>query len=207
MSIAAIVLAAGASTRMGTPKPLLSWGEQSLLSWELEQLQDSLVHDIVIVTGAHADNVRRSLDDTVRQFCVFNARWAQGRSTSLAAGAGALLSATKERPEIVLVQNVDQPTRWTIINRLIEELRTSDALVAQPLYRGVAGHPVAVHGSLLEELAATNESELGLRAVLDRHSPHQFEMDNEPLVRIDLDTQETLKNGRLLCGVDASAER
>ena len=52
MTVAAILLAAGASRRMGQPKPLLHWGQTTLLAWELEELMGSVVDDIVVVTGA-----------------------------------------------------------------------------------------------------------------------------------------------------------
>ena len=62
MTVAAIILAAGASRRMGRSKPLLPWGEQTLLGWELDELMRSCVDDIVVVLGARAEAVRRELD-------------------------------------------------------------------------------------------------------------------------------------------------
>lgn len=200
MTVAAIVLAAGASRRMGSPKPLLPWGGTTLLRWELDQLLLSCVDEIVVVTGSHADEVRRSLDDGSR-YCVFNARWAQGRATSLARGATELLAPDREPPEAVVVVNVDQPTRHDIVDRLVEELRSSGAEVVQPSYGGKGGHPVVLAGSLLGELAEVNEATLGLRAVLDRHPPRTVAMDGEPVVRLDLDTPETLDEARRLLGV------
>ena len=201
MSVAALVLAAGASSRMGSPKPLLPWGDASLLGWEIEELGHSQIEGIVVVTGAYADDVRRALPAGQRMHCVFNARWAQGRSTSLAAGATALLSPSRRRPEAVVIQNVDQPTRADIIDRLVDELRSTGAEAVQPSYLGLRGHPVVVAGELLKELAAATEEELGLRSVLRRHPPLELAMDDEPIVRIDLDTPDTLAEGRRLCGV------
>lgn len=201
MSVAAIVLAAGASTRMGSPKPLLPWGDGSLLAWEIDALRRSTVDEIVVVTGAFADDVRRALPPGARRHCVFNPRWAQGRSTSLATGAGALLAPSRARPSAIVIQNVDQPTRADIIDRLVDELRGAGAEAVQPSLRGTRGHPVVVDGSLLEELAGANEADLGLRAILQRHPPLHVPMDDEPIVRIDLDTPDTLSEGRRLCGV------
>ena len=124
MTIAAILLAAGASRRMGQPKPLLAWGDETLIEFEYGQLAASLVDDIVIVCGNRMEYVRRTLGDAARHI-VFNPRWPQGRSTSLAAGAAALLRRTVEegapRPDAIVIQNVDQPTRAAIIDRLIME--------------------------------------------------------------------------------------
>ena len=200
MTVAAIVLAAGASTRMGSPKPLLRWGEQTLIAWEVDELRRSCVDDIVVVTGARADDIRRSLADSARH-CVFNPRWSQGRASSLACGAIALLAPSLPRPEAVVIQNVDQPTRAEIVDRLVDELRESGADVVQPSYQGQAGHPVVVAGSLLDELAQATEQQLGLRGVLESHPPRRLAMDGEPVVRVDLDTPEALSEGRRLFGV------
>ena len=205
MTVAAIVLAAGASTRMGSPKPLLAWGEQTLLAFEVDELRRSCVDDIVVVTGARADEVRRSLADSARH-CVFNPRWSQGRATSLACGATALLAPSLPRPEAVVIQNVDQPTRAEIVDRLVDELRASGAGVVQPSYEGQAGHPVVVAGALLEELAQASEQRLGLRGVLEGHPPRRIGMDGEPIVRVDLDTPEALSAGRRLSGVRDPAQ-
>lgn len=217
MNAAAIVLAAGASRRMGSPKPLLPWGDRTLLAWELAELRRSCVGDgIVVVTGAHADAVRRSLGEW-GGYCVFNPRWAQGRATSLVAGAQAFLKMARprtpgspadiapSRPDVIVVQNADQPTRADIVDRLAEELRASGAEAVQPSHRGARGHPVALDGALLEELAAASEEELGLRSVLRRHPPRRLPMDDEPIVRLDLDTPDALAEGRRLCGVPAPA--
>ena len=200
MTVAAIVLAAGASRRMGQPKPLLPWGDGTLLAWELDELMRSCVDDIVVVTGAHADDVRRSLGDGAR-YCVFNPRWAQGRAGSLACGAQALAGGARPAPEAVVIQNVDQPTRHDIIDRLVDQLRSSGVDAVQPTHRGETGHPVVVAGALLPELAAAHEESLGLRGVLERHPPALLAMDDEPVVRLDLDTPDVLDEGRRLLGV------
>ena len=135
MIAAAIVLAAGASTRMGRPKPLLPWGNSTLLAWELKELLHSCVGDIVVVTGAHADEVRGSLGDCAR-YCTFNPLWALGRAGSLACGAHTLLHYGQTPLEAIMVQNVDQPTRHDIIDRLFEEIHSSGAEAVQPSYRG-----------------------------------------------------------------------
>jgi molybdenum cofactor cytidylyltransferase len=204
MSVAAIILAAGASRRMGEPKPLLPWGGKTLLAWELDELLRSCVDDIVVVTGNRADLVRRALGDGAR-YCVFNARWAQGRATSLAAGARALIAGGRAAPEAVVIQNVDQPTRATIIDALVAELRSSRAEAVQPSYRGKAGHPVVVAGSLIPDLIAAREQTEGLRGVLQAHPARALVMDDEPLVRIDLDTPDTLDEARRLLGVAGGA--
>ena len=200
MSVAAIVLAAGASRRMGSPKPLLDWGGRPLIAWELDQLMASCVDEIVIVTGAGADEVRRALGPSAR-YCVFNPRWPHGRATSLVMGVQALLAGGRTPPEAVVLQNVDQPTRSDIIDRLVDELRRARVPAVQPQYQGHGGHPVVMSSELLGELGAVTEATLGLRGVLERHPAHRVPMDDEPVVRLDLDTPDLLPEARRLLGV------
>ena len=200
MTIAAVVLAAGASRRMGEPKALLPWAGTTLLAWEIAELMRSQVDDIVVVTGADAEEVRRNLGEAAR-YTVFNQRWPQGRATSLAKGARALTEGNRAAPEAVLVMNVDQPTRADIVDRLFDALRRGGAEAVQPSYKGKAGHPVVLRGSLLSELAAATEASLGLRGVLAAHPALLVEMDDEPVVRLDLDTPDTLDEARRLLDV------
>jgi CTP:molybdopterin cytidylyltransferase MocA len=149
--------------------------------------------------------VRRALGDAERHI-VFNPRWPQGRSTSLATGAAALLRDGHPRPDAVVVQNVDQPTRASIIDRLVDELLRGDYDVVQPSYADDAGaehggHPVVLAGRLLEDLAAVTEPTLGLRAVVDRHPAHRVPFEDEPAVRFDLDTPEVVDEARRAFGV------
>ena len=104
-----------------------------------------------------------------------------------------------------MVQNVDQPTRHDIIDRLVEELRSTGAESVQPGHRGKAGHPVVLTGSLLPELAAASDRTLGLRGVLEQHPPRRLAMDDEPVVRLDLDTPDSLDEGRRLLGVSTAS--
>jgi len=200
MTIAAILLAAGASSRMGSPKPLIPWGDQSLLEWEIEQLMASCVDEIVVVLGSHCEEVRRSLGDGVR-YCVFNQRWQLGRATSLVKGAGALLSGERPRPEATVIQNVDQPTRPEIIDRLVDELIRGRVDAVQPSYEGHGGHPVVIAGHVLPLLLQADEQTLGLRGVLTKHPPLRIPMDDEPVVALDLDTPERVPDARRLLGI------
>lgn len=205
MTVAAILLAAGASRRMGEPKPLLRWGDSTLLEWELAQLLASCVDEIVVVVGSRTDEVRRSLGEAAR-YLVFNPRWPQGRASSLATGARALMGEHMPVPEAVVIQNVDQPTRAEIIDRLVAALRTGQYEAVQPSYRGEdgvehGGHPVVVAGALLRDLAAANEEDEGLRGVLRGRRLGRVEMSDEPVVRLDLDTPETLPEARRILGV------
>lgn len=104
-------------------------------------------------------------------------------------------------PEAIVIQNVDQPTRHDIIDSLVEELRSSGVKAVQPSHQGQSGHPVVLAGSLLSDLAEAKEQTLGLRGVLERYPATQVPMNDEPVVRIDLNTPDSLEDGRRLLGV------
>jgi molybdenum cofactor cytidylyltransferase len=205
MTVAALLLAAGASRRMGSPKPLLPWGDGTLIEWEYAQLMASCVDEIVIVCGAKTEHVRRALG-AAEQHIVFNPRWPQGRATSLAAGALALLRPGREAPECVVIQNVDQPTRPSIIDRLVAARRERDLDAVQPSYEDDeraehGGHPVVVAGRLLTELARVTDATYGLRAVLQRHPPTRIPFERDPAVWIDLDTPDLVPEARRVFGI------
>jgi molybdenum cofactor cytidylyltransferase len=198
--IAAIVLAAGASRRMGRVKALLPWDGSTLLQHELATLREAGVERAVAVVGASADVIRRAVGPDAP--LVFNARWGSGRATSLARGARALLAGAP--PEAVLVQNVDQPTHVEVIARLEAELRASGADAVQPVYLDAAGvehggHPVLLAGALLPALAAAREETEGLRGVLAGRRVVRVLID-DATVGLDLDTPEAYEAARATLG-------
>lgn len=196
--IAAIVLAAGASRRMGRAKALLPWAGTTLLQHELATLRDASVDRVVIVVGAHADAIRRAVGSSAP--LVFNQRWPAGRSTSLAKGGAALLAGGPPSPDAVLVQNVDQPTHVEVIARLEAELRATGADAVQPIYLDAGGiehggHPVLLSGALLPALLEAREETEGLRGVLAGRRVERILID-DVTVAFDLDTPEAYESAR-----------
>lgn len=198
--VAAIVLAAGASSRMGRAKALLPWRDSTLLGHEIEVLREAGVDRIAVVIGMHAQQIRRAVP--VAMPFVFNPRWAQGRATSLAAGARVLKR--EPLPDAILVQNVDQPTTPEVIRCLVEALQSSGADAVQPVYRdaeGVehGGHPVLLSGALLPALIEAREATEGLRGVLAKKRIERVPID-DPTVGLDLDTREAYEAAKAALG-------
>ncbi len=186
MSLAAIILAAGESTRMGRPKPLLPWGDDTLVEWQVEQLVAAGATEVVVVLGYEADAIGRRLADAPAR-CVVNAAYREGRASSLRCGAAAL---TAPVVEAVLILGVDQPRPAWLTRLLIERWRLpGGAAVVQPRLGEHKSHPVLVNGPLLAELAAVREEDLGLRAVLERHAGETAIVAVErPELDVDLNT-------------------
>lgn len=88
--IAAVILAAGASTRMGTPKQLLQWQGRSLLRSIVETAIAADCDPIIIVLGASSDLVQAEISDLPVQV-VNNPEWRTGMGSSIRTGIQALL--------------------------------------------------------------------------------------------------------------------
>jgi CTP:molybdopterin cytidylyltransferase MocA len=127
MAIAAIVLAAGAATRYGSPK------QREFLPRVLNALRRSPVDEIVVVAGAYA------LDSDAR--VVDCPDWEQGPGVSLRCGLDALGSDI-EAAVVVLADGPDLSPR--AVTRIVETWRDSDAEVVAASYGGERGHPVVL---------------------------------------------------------------
>jgi CTP:molybdopterin cytidylyltransferase MocA len=177
--VVAFLLAAGLSSRMGEPKPLLDWHGEPLVAFHVRQLQEAGADRVIVVTGHAADAVEAALRGH-DALVVRNQDYASGRASSIRAAACALLAV----PEIIVVLNVDQPRRASTIARLIEAHRSAAAMVTVPVFESKRGHPVLFRGDLVGEMREVSEATEGLRAVSRRHAADRVE--------VPVDTDEVL---------------
>lgn len=164
MTTAAILLAAGESTRMGRLKQLLPWGGSTLVAWQVRQMLEAGVDEVIVVLGHEADRIEPALAGVPCRVVV-NEAYRQGRASSLRCGAGAV----SNDAEAVLVLSVDQPRPAWLSRGVLEAWRTTGALIVSPRFARGFGHPVLLSGSLVPELRQVADETLGLRAVIDRH--------------------------------------
>jgi molybdenum cofactor cytidylyltransferase len=161
--IAAVLLAAGESTRMRRLKQLLPWGGTTLLAWQVAQLRAAGAEDVVVVLGHAAEEIRPAVPPDTR--VVLNEAYKTGRASSLRRGA----EAVDDAAGAVLVLSVDQPRPAWLSRRLIERWRERHALIVSPRFAAGFGHPILVDGSLLPELRQVADATLGLRGLIDSH--------------------------------------
>jgi molybdenum cofactor cytidylyltransferase len=182
--IAAVLLAAGESSRMGSLKQLLPWDGRTLLEWQVAQLREAGVDDIVIVLGHEATRIAPVAAGTGARV-VINDAYREGRASSLRCGSQAI----DDGAVAVIVLSVDQPRPGWIARRLIERWRERRAPLTVPVMAGRRGHPILVDGALLQELRSVTEAGLGLREVMERHrdATDQVPIDNASL-SFDLNT-------------------
>ena len=183
--LAAILLAAGESTRMGQPKALLSWGGVPLVRHQADLLTaHPAIDQLLVVVGSLQDEVSDALKGTPARVMV-NPRFREGRATSLAAGARAL----QDIPASVLVVNVDQPLAPDLLDPFLAAWRTDPAALWRPGYKGRGGHPLIVPADVVPELAHVTEATQGLRAVVTRHRSRLRSVPVEsPLAVLNLNT-------------------
>jgi molybdenum cofactor cytidylyltransferase len=163
MTIAAILLAAGESTRMGRLKQLLPWGGTTLVAWQVGQLREAGADDVVVVLGHEAEQIRPAVPAEAR--VVVNEAYKQGRATSLRRGAEVM----PDDAEAILILSVDQPRPSWLPRSLIERWHRERAMIVSPRFARGYGHPILIDGSVLAELRQVEDETLGLRAVIDRH--------------------------------------
>ena len=193
--VAALILAAGASSRLGRPKQLLDWGGRALVRLAAETALAARLDPIVVVVGGAQAEVEAALADLPLRI-VANPDYAAGQSTSLRAGIAAL----DPSADAVVVLLGDQPfVTAAIVGRLVAEWQASQAPIVAPVYAGQRGNPVLFARAMFPELLAI-QGDQGARAVLaadpSRIHPVAFD-DPRPLADIDtLEDYERLLSHR-----------
>jgi molybdenum cofactor cytidylyltransferase len=182
--IAAVVLAAGTSSRMGRQKLLLPVGEgRPLVRLSVERVLAGGLDDAVVVLGRDADEVAAALEGVAVRTAV-NPRYAEGQSTSLRAGLDALRPGT----EAVVVALGDQPLPDPrLIGRLVAAFRETGRPVVVPRYRDGRGNPVLFAAALFDELRAVTGDQGG-RGVVSRDPGRVAEVVVDAPMPADVDT-------------------
>ena len=196
--VAAILLAAGESSRMEQPKPLLEWGGLPLLQYQIKQLCETSVTEIVVVLGHRADELLplvEGLADTPRLHTVINQEYQKGKTTSIKAGLRSLTS----NPKAVMQLSVDQPRPSRLLQQQIDAHLRGGYLISVPSHDGKRGHPPMFDASLLPELLEIFEERLGVREVMERHSDalRRVPMDSA-IVLTNLNTPEEYRSAKEL---------
>jgi len=191
--VAAIVLAAGASTRYGQPKQLLPVGLRTMLQHVVDVVLASPVDQTIVVLGHRAGeigaNVRQGLLTAADKPAdiVTNEEWEAGLSTSVQIGLRAI------RPDVqaALFVLADQPAITPeIITALLRRYQETGAPIVVPAYQGKRGNPVLFDRSLFAELMKVRDDQGG-RQLIDmyRDRIERVEVGSEGVL-VDVDTEE-----------------
>ena len=194
--VSAILTAAGESTRMGRPKPLLPWQGTTLVEYQVQSLTQAGAAEVVVVLGHESDAVAPYVKGPCSRW-VLNPDYRLGRTSSIRAG----LSAIDPDADAILLLGVDQPRTEKIVSAVIDAHARLGALITSPRYRGRGGHPLIFSASLKDELQSISEEGQGIRQVFDAHRGDVSEVEiDDSLVRLDLNTPEAYKAAKARYG-------
>jgi len=185
--IAGLILAAGESSRMGTPKATLAYRGRTFLEWIVETLRSAGIERIVVVLGHRAWEIQALVKSEAIEV-VINPDYRSGQTSSLQTGLRALAS---DDPEAFLLCLVDHPAISAgTVRGIVSAFREGDDPVVIPTYHGRRGHPVLIARRLFEELLGLTRDE-GADSVVRRYRPatRYVEVEDEGVV-IDVDNPE-----------------
>lgn len=180
-----ILLAAGESKRMGTPKQLLFYRGTSLIRHAATVAITSQCNPIIVVLGANSDRILPELNNLPVHICQ-NPDWKTGMSSSICLGIKTLMTIQSDIAAVI-VALADQPLiTATVYNQLIERyLKTKQKAVAS-IYADTIGVPALFDRLLFPELLQTKHQG-GAKQLLNKYSNRAFNL-NVPEAAMDIDT-------------------
>lgn len=185
--IAIIILAAGASTRMGTPKQLLFYQGRTLLRQITEVAIASVCKPAIVVLGSNADKMRAEIN-SLPIVVVENLQWSVGMSASINSGMEVLRTLGNNLEAVVLTV-CDQPLiSPQIINQLVETYHFTKKPIIACEYANTLGVPALFDHTLFSELTALQGTQ-GAKQIIYNHI-HQVIPISFPQGAIDIDTPE-----------------
>lgn len=184
-TVTAVVLAAGASVRLGRPKQLVEWRGETLVHRAARLAYEAGLGPVRVVTGAHGDAVAQAVAD-LPVSRVHNPEAGEGIASSIRKGLEGLDTA-------VVVLTCDQPLLTVEHLRALAEMwRGTGAPIVASSYDGTAGVPALFSASLLPELRALRGDQ-GARALFRKHT-----VETVPLAGggLDVDTEADVERLR-----------
>jgi molybdenum cofactor cytidylyltransferase len=180
--LAAAILAAGESRRMGRPKPLILYRGRTFLEHLIEVTRHPRVGITRVVLGAGAEEIRQQLRASSIESAaaiakdaaaiVVNERWPLGQLSSIQCAVRSLPGGVTEG---MILCPVDHALiSADLVAQLIAAFDASGKLIALPTFRGRRGHPLIFRASLYEELLAAS-ADVGARQVVWAHAESVLE--------------------------------
>ncbi|HWZ60969.1 MAG TPA: nucleotidyltransferase family protein [Gemmatimonadaceae bacterium] len=184
--IGVVILAAGGSSRLGTPKQLLNIGGDTLLGRAARTALASGVDRVVVVLGAHADACRQALAGLPLDLVV-HPQWAEGQASSIHAGLTRLQAIA---PAAAIIMLCDQPRiSPPVIAALIDRYRVTGARVVSSRYASAAlGPPALFDKSVFDDLLALT-GDAGAKRII---AANLAEAISFPDGDVDIDTEADL---------------
>lgn len=187
----AIILAAGESKRMGSPKMLLPFNGSTMMECVITNVAKSIVDKIVVVVGAERETLTQLAGKLNVEYC-YNENFKEGMLSSVQCGFRYLPSGCKGS----LVFQGDQPLiTFDTINAVINGYASSEKGIVIPVFDKKRGHPILIDMKYRNDIDKLSPDK-GLRSLAYRFPADVLEVDTyEPGILRDFDTYEQYKKG------------
>lgn len=186
VTVGVIVLAAGASTRLGRPKQSLPYGDGTLLGHAVAEALAAGLGPVLVVLGAHGHELEETLP--AGALAVPNPGWQEGMASSIRAGLAALQRGWPQA-KAAIVMVCDQPAvNAQLLQRLADTWHRHGAVAVASSYGDTLGVPALFDRTLWPELMALR-GDRGAKAVLERHREATIRVPF-PEGALDIDTPE-----------------
>jgi molybdenum cofactor cytidylyltransferase len=182
----AIILAAGASTRMKKQKLLLAFNGKTIIETVVDNAIQAVKSNIVVVLGSHHEEVRKQIGNPALHYVVNN-NYQDGMLSSVICGFRAL----PESAEAVLIFLGDQPhVPPSIAGKLIDAKKQSTKGIIIPIFAGKRGHPILIDTKYISEIENLDPDQ-GLRSLISHNQTDILEIEcDTPEILRDIDTPE-----------------
>jgi molybdenum cofactor cytidylyltransferase len=173
--LAAVILSAGASSRMGRPKALLPYREGTFLEHLIDVTRHPRIAVTRIVLGAGAEDIQ-SAAKLDRSLIVVNSDWEKGQLSSICAGIRSLEGISTDG---MVLCPVDHPlVSARLVSDLVERFYAENKAIVVPTYDSRRGHPAIFSSALYAELLAA-PLDKGARAVVWAHAADVLEVPTD----------------------------
>ncbi len=185
-NVAIVILAAGASSRMGQPKQLLPWKDTTLLGNAIGKATASDAKSVVVVLGANATQIKKGITETALEI-IENKRWASGLGSSIACGTDFLIK-KRNRPNGILIMLADQPFIDTVyLNAMIATFNPDQEVIIATAYKNRAGVPALFSENFYKKLTKLDDDS-GAKRIIDRYIENVSILELQQKT-VDIDTK------------------
>lgn len=200
LKLAAIVLAAGKSERMGRNKLLLEIAGRTILDRLLDTLEESTIDEVFVVLG-HRPEELRSCVEAHRAEAVLNPDYEEGMTSSFKAG---LRHISADAVFLVLGDQLGLDGKF--LDQMAATMESDpEALIVSPVYRRRRGHPVLFRRTLFPEILSLGPEETVRDVVLRHRTAHRL-VESSVWYVLDIDTPEDFEKAKRLFEASRDAE-
>jgi len=188
--VSAIVLAAGESKRMGSPKMLLPYNGMTVIEQVINNVLSAGIRNPVIVLGADHEGILKVIRNYPVSHC-YNENYRKGMLSSVKCG---LFSISADCSKVLVMPGDIPMIGASVLERVIKGSRESGRGIVMPVYNGKRGHPLVFDMKYRSEVMSFPEKE-GLRELAGRHPDDVMEVEtDDPAVLRDIDTHQDYLN-------------